>query len=353
MIILRRFRFALLLLAFVMPAAFGAPISYTWYSYDTYAYASGGQECYGSRVVCDHSTTTDPSSQHGYADVTRSTTSQSFSSGVSAGSNFVFKVDPNPDVSCCVFGGSGLYSAAATDGFVEFGQIHASASSSAGSEYTSWALPSGAIIQNTGLATASASASAGWNDQISIVSDKLQKGTQVDVRVGFALHSLVGGLVTPTSSPCTAYSNPYARLLGGAGFLGNSSFEFMHNPCNGTELMWEERVLHAVIGDVYNISSGLVLQTGNGFGVGQGTGIPNGNTVNAFIDARNTSTFWFDILTPGADYIAVSGTRFLTELPPGQAHSVPEPSTLALFGVWPLLAICMRRRIRRESATVA
>ena len=174
----------------------------------------------------------------------------------------------------------------------------------------------GGVYTNPGGASSAGFAGQGWVDQITIESNTLSPGTDVDVRIGWALDSLVGGDIF---GPCGPGSSPNVRMV--ASGLG-SLFDVAHTPCSGTDLMAETNVLHTHVGDSFGITAKLSYFTGACVEIFCPS--PNGTDTSQFVDVGNTSYFLFEVLTPGVTYSAASGTRFLTEIP---GVSVSEPAS--------------------------
>ena len=317
------------------PAAAGS-ISYTWHSYSLGATTFGGVSCFGDPNACspppntgfDQTVRYDPPlTSPGLASYD---TAHTFSDSAGAVSIWYFSSPPWSGI-------SEQAASVAIDGEVDFGVMRASLLAVAGSSVYQFETDGGGVFTNPGSASASGAAEQGWADQITIESATLAPGTDVDVRVEWALHSLVGGESVGSCGPASA---PYIRMVGSTGLGG--SFDVAHTPCSGTDLMAETFVLHTHVGDSFAISASLNYFVGPC--VGTFCSVPNGTEISQFVDVGNTSYFLFEVLTPGVTYSAASGTRFLSEIPsqdPGVPVSGPASGLLLAAGMVGFLA---RRR---------
>lgn len=300
------------------------PISYTWHSYSLAANAIGGVTCF---VTCS------PPPNTGFDQTIRTEgttfydTAHVFSDQAVASNIWYLEVPPFSGI-------SGQAASVAIGGEVSFGVMRALLLSGAGSSVYQFVIDGSGTYTNPGGASASGAAEQGWADQITIESDTLSPGTDVDVRITWELDSLVGGEIVGSCGPASA---PYVRMVGSTGLGG--SFDVAHTPCNGTDLMAETHVLHTHVGDSFGVSAGLNYITGPCVGIF--CSVPNGTEISQFVDVGNTSYFLFEVLTPGVTYSAASGTRFLTEIPsqdPGVSVPLPASGLLLAVGMAGFLA---------------
>jgi hypothetical protein len=240
--------------------------------------------------------------------------SQSFSATLSPSPIVV-----NPLSASVSFSEPGISSSASGtgSGTVNFGAITGSVSTTGVESAPS--LPFGMNVNDT---SASGVFDGFWQDSIIVTSNTLAAGTPVNL------------LFTMDVNAALSCTGPNASVQAVAGLqAGLSQILMSSSTCNSTLAGSKTLLLQTTVGADIPVEGQLDLTA-----VASGV---NGIASTGNIDPPS-SEFFVDSLTAGASYTTLSGTTYFSP-----TTSVPEPSSLALFGlgILPLLAISAKRKL--------
>jgi len=203
---------------------------------------------------------------------------------------------------------------ATASGFMSDGILHGFVSADANNV---------AFLFNGNLYSSNASGNLSelWLDQISVSGPA---GTvQLQVTDHFSGSLFFVGLTPPSTTPLDAYSQ--LNLYGGSGVFCDTNctgggFDNRYDTQMPRAFDFTDTFLLSVTaGDTYTLEEQLILSAYAGYCCGP---------TDAYADALNTSFLTIEVLTPGASISTASGVSYLPNV-----VSVPEPATLALFGI--------------------
>lgn len=202
--------------------------------------------------------------------------------------------------------------------------------------------PFGTYRDNRFAALGHGTMSATVLDYLQIGSTTLPTGSAVQVAVDVYFHARVGMTGYPAGHLTTSVVAPYAELFFGGATRAVSAYDaqnYLPLAVNEDSFM-DTYVFNTRVGAGVQLLSRLRLRGGldTYSPIADVEGGPRtGLTTSGFSDASSTTLMAVRVLTPGADYVADSGTAYPTVI------AVPEPGAVVLWFLG-LVAICLRVR---------